>query len=555
MPVAETVSKAALDLAISWAQKRLRRQARAFRLGRIALEKAVASHLTFVRKWSGSVQFLQLPKARDISDSTIKLQIQTEPRRFRTTQANVPLRDESDLLTDDENYVLLGEPGSGKTTTLKRLARMLLTTPPRHKADIFQMPLVLLLRELPPAKTVSMAVAAALGMSYKVVTRRKLLPGSAVPVVSEDTYVGDHPIERVVADALNELHTVLILDGLDEVTPDARDAIAVEVGALARTLDTAKVIISSRTGDYRVQIDGFTVWELCPLNQTQIRQIAGRWLPRPEAFLSAIANLPYHDVIDRPLLLCQLLWLYRRDGGLPEQPTNVYKRVVRLLLEEWDAQRGIKRRSKYAGFESERKADFLAALAYEMTYVLNAKRFTEEQLVAIYLKIRVTFNLPEGEARAVAREIQTHTGLIVAAGDGYEFSHLSLQEYLCANYLVRANIPIPVGSRFASYVAPLAVAVALSSQPGAWLGRMLLSEGSGRLGFDGVVSLLSRVVAERPGFEETELLGFGILALCDTVDRYERQDARAVLLRILDLPVVLASVAAALRWYEILIRS
>ena len=90
-------------------------------------------------------------------------------------------------------------------------------------------------------------------------------------------------------------------------------------------------------------LEGFTAVEVAPLSATQVRDIASRWLPQPEEFLEALAALPYRDVADRPLLLRQLLLLYKRYGFLPEQPAQVYKRVIRLLLEEWDAQRHVVR--------------------------------------------------------------------------------------------------------------------------------------------------------------------------------------------------------------------
>jgi hypothetical protein len=132
------------------------------------------------------------------------------------------------------------------------------------------------------------------------------------------------------------------LDGLVRYTEarcegsvNMRRDTTLEIVRLARSVEGAKVVVSSRTGDLAIPLEGFTALEIAPLSQRQVHDIAARWLSHPDDFLEALAVLPYHDIADRPLLLRQLLLLYQRYGFLPEQPAQVYKRVIRLLLEEW----------------------------------------------------------------------------------------------------------------------------------------------------------------------------------------------------------------------------
>lgn len=360
--------------------------------------------------------------------------------------------------------------------------------------------------------------------------------------------VSGRPIETVIPAALSEVGAVVFLDGLDEIWADMRSHTSLEIIRLARGLEGAKVIVSSRTGDLTLPLEGFTAVEVAPLSADQVRDIAARWLPEPAEFLKALEALPYRDVADRPLLLRQLLLLYKRYGFLPEQPAQVYKRVIRLLLEEWDAQRHIIRRSKYAGFDPDRKIEFLAALAYHLTYNMKQKRFDELELIEACRRFTATFNLPSEDAMEVARELETHTGIFVeSAHEIYEFSHLSIQEYLCANYLVRDGDQRAIRAALASYAAPVAVATALSSRPSAWFARLVLSGPRLNVALD---SFLSRLIIERPFFELYEPLGFAALSLCESAAL--RRDVPEALTAFMTLGGVLESIGSALRWYALI---
>ncbi len=481
---------------------------------------ALNLHFREIDAWSNSIQFYGMSQPKAVEKATIALALHTQPRRFRATDSKAALRDEDDLFRHRGHSILLGEPGSGKTTTLKRVTRKLLfrDATANDKSAVF--PIVMRLREVVPGQTLHRRIADILGIAYSIVQVEKIVknpePGVAdVLIKSFETRCGDAKIEDLVPEVLDATSALLVLDGFDELRSEARDSFLQEMEALGRRLRASRILASSRTGDYTTNTDGFRILEICPLTTEQIVAIANQWLEDPDEFLRLLGEGPYQDLADRPLLLTQMLFVFDRYGYLPDQPSSIYKRVVRLLLEEWDAERRIRRPSKYAGFDPERKAEFLSALSYHLTYALRQRRFSENDLTSAYLAVREPFNLPPNEARQVAQEIQTHTGLIVATSeDTYEFSHLSLQEFLCANYLVRAPLPPVLSPFLTAYSAPLAVAVALSSRPGTFLSDIVL-RGRNIHAFEhnGLVSFLSRMTAERPFFERSEPLSFALFRL------------------------------------------
>ncbi len=216
------------------------------------------------------------------------------------------------------------------------------------------------------------------------------------------------------------------------------------------------------------------------------------------------------------------------------------------MLQDWDEQRRVVRPSKYANFFVEEKLEFLSTLSFELTIEHKTVRFRPDQLEEIYRKIAPRFGLPAGEAAKVAREIETHTGIIVESGGGFEFSHLSLQEYLCGYNLVRQ----PQGDRLMQYLreypAPVAVAVALSSDPSAWFASLVLDVGGLKREWP-VQSFLVRLTQERPWFTLSEALGHAILGVLMS---YPDKDSRPFedLLRVGES---WASVALALKYYRV----
>jgi hypothetical protein len=324
-------------------------------------------------------------------------------------------------------------------------------------------------------------------------------------------------LASIVSGVLNRLSVTLLFDGLDEVNGYAREQIESDIRELLELNETCRVFITCRTGDFRKPIPGTRTLEVCDLGTDDIRRLARIWLgDEAEFFVTKLGkNSSLAELGGRPLFLAHMLNIYRLGGQLPAQPCEVYELMTLLLIREWDRERGVIRKSAYADFGAEAKLRFLAALAYEFTYVNKVQSFTHHDLQSAYSKICLGFALPSSDSQAVAQELEAHTGIIVEAGyHSYEFSHLTIQEYLTAHYLVRTRF---AEARLTTYLtqfpAPLAIATALSAEPAAWLASILLPS-STRAGGASVSSFLTRLQLENPRFTEGAALGYCMLALC-----------------------------------------
>jgi hypothetical protein len=436
--------------------------------------------------------------------------------------------------------------------------------------DIYQYPVVLRLREL-RAPNLFLAIANTLGLTVTArtlgVNGKRDLPtdvefASATAAVdatlqhelaqqvlatSRTEYlVGDIPLEHYIADLLSSTNAVLLLDGLDELHPTVQALIRDQVARMSYRLRDSKIIMSCRTGELVTHVDGFDAIELCPLSAEEVAEIAGYWLPDPSEFLEALRSVPYGDVVDRPLLLVQLLFIYKRYGYLPPQPAQVYRKLIAILLHEWDAERGILRLSAYANFQSERKVEFLAALAHELTYRIRAKAFSDADFQLAYSLICARFSLPLSDAARVVAEVESHTGILHSGSAfTFEFSHLSLQEFLCADHIVRQPVTKRLWDYLREYPAPIAVATALSSDPSLWFAMIVLRADEQILATLAHV-FVHRVVIERPGFSVSAPLGAAIMRVSSVSSTIAPKD----LLELLQLPNVQESVASAFQYYR-----
>jgi DNA polymerase III delta prime subunit len=466
----------------------------------------VESHIRQVSNWAQQVQFFGMSTPHSTDSQTIPLSFHTIPRKFGSKNDAKHKETEEQILCSGGHILMLGDPGCGKTTSLKRLAWQVLTSEPRGETDTTQFPIVLRLRDMDLSKPLFPNLADQLGIPYDV--------RSTPQTVS---YLCDGTeLSYVLPKLIDPCHAMIMLDGLDEVPQELSQSLLKDVQLLVSRLSCSRLIATSRCGAFRQAIEGTRVLEVLPLDFHQTDALVRIWLPEPEEFYELLSKVPYRDVIERPLLVAQLLFLYLREGYLPEKPSTIYRKLVRLLLLDWDAERGVTRASAYATFDPDRKAEFLSELSYHLTVRCKSRVFTRELLLAAYIEIHQSFELPSGAAEDIVSELETHSGLIVQAGfERYEFAHASLQEYLCADYLVRSPVTPVYLEYVVDYPAPVAVAAALSSNPSEWLATLLLNVDTGKLYEKGWAAriLLERLVLERPVFRPSIALGVVFLKL------------------------------------------
>ena len=483
---------------------------------------ALTKHIVHAEAWSATINMLGLSMPADIEKQSIALAISSQPRKFHAVRDPDATTDESHILESSSSIIILGDPGAGKTTAIKRSLRRLIVESQELGALNYEFPLLVFGRDLSNDSNLFEAIFNAIGFTIS--------PGTAGINSKEfDDWLRNRPahIRQAVTTALLNAPVIVFIDGIDEINPTWRSDFERDVEYLNNTMSRGKIIATCRSGDWNRPLSNFEVYEINSLSETQIETIAAMWANDPTAFQSAISNIPYKEILDRPLLLTLLIIIFNQTGGLPDQPVDVYQRFVTLLISEWDEQRDIKRPSRFADFQSGRKSKFLSDAAYQLMMHIGVTRFNRMQILSALESTAARFGQSAEEIYAIVKELESHTGILVEAGFGnFEFCHLTVQEYLAASYLVGLS----ARSRDLEAVvnrspATFAVAVSLASDPTAFLaeGLMeLLGPHSGPFRHPArskfLKSFLARLRLERPTLTPSHMLGLSALLVVHTFD-------------------------------------
>jgi hypothetical protein len=442
----------------------------------------------------------------------VEIDLYLSPLKFRFDESEQieKVKGSSILKNLKNNKIIYGGAGAGKTTFIKKICCEYLEKPEEHP---FTCPVVIRFREIDYENH-------NYGKHFGLFTILIDILGIQIkfPIDKIDLFYNEYNslLKQTIISFLDDCKILLIADGFDEIpNSEIKRRIEREFNELALGLENSRFILTSRNNDFILKLPKTDSYEICPLNDEQIKKIIRNWLndkKKSDDLYDKIKKSPYYDTTMRPLTLSHLCAIYERRKTIPPKPRYIYDFVLNLLLETWDQQRSIIRPSDYAEFYIEKKKEFLANLAFWFTYHFNKNIFSSDELRLCYNDIHKAHNLPPSQAKKVVLELENHTGLFVQIGyNSYEFSHKSLQEFLSAKHM--HSLPkIPAHNILKFLPNETAIAISLSSSPNLYFENFLKDYKSYDEKYWNI--FLDRLVDESPDFDENPcVLVFFLIAI------------------------------------------
>lgn len=373
--------------------------------------------------------------------------------KTRTEYVNVPIS-LSQVLA--KNTIIIGGPGTGKSTLLRWLAVTFAQgrqwEPERlgPEADVDRLPVYVELGKLPDEYLQ--------GEGGNEPKWTELLPH----LISRQEGF-DEQAAAVVQRSLSDGRCLVLCDGLDEVVDQtARRRIAASLREFGRLCSGNRVIVSGRPAGL-VEVDSaFASFQRCrikPFSPEQVQAFFRFWYSldpslSPEEQIAGADNL-FHEVQNRPtvaelattpLLATIILLIWRNEGQLPEQRVELYEKCCKILIENWEAHHQVKR-GKWGKLSWMEHLRLLAPLAYRIHSQEQRTGVSRSTLIPILATVLLEESFcAEEDARQEASSFLEVAGLRSGllqrlGGDEYGFPHLVFQEYLAAHYIATRPYP------------------------------------------------------------------------------------------------------------------
>ncbi|MHC0066393.1 HEAT repeat domain-containing protein [Nostoc sp. UIC 10890] len=338
-------------------------------------------------------------------------------------------------------FVVLGEPGIGKTTLMSYFAVMLAEQQTEKlglSADLELLPILIRIRDLGKASTKNL-------LEY-------------VRNFANSIHVKELP-KGFFEHWLDDGRALILLDGLDEIAkPSDRHEFVKIIQSFLGQYSQNRAIITSRPAGYNrgfFGTDEFPHYQLEKFDDSQIDLFIQQWynsrLPnnpekaqeRQESLKKALATQERIKLLARnPLLLTIIALIHRYDAHLPRQRHKLYEQAVDTLLINWDVNKGIES-WKLNYIQLDDIKTLMQRLAYWIhsqgesgdkeggTLIDRDELITQLSQYISDCTYQVQKHQAQEEAKRLVDHITERCGLLNEQGqDRYGFVHKTFQEYL-----------------------------------------------------------------------------------------------------------------------------
>ena len=366
--------------------------------------------------------------------------------------------------TLSRKWVLLGDPGSGKTTFVNYLTQILAqknfeNLPAWQEKERSILPVVIILRNF-----YRWAQSKGESRANSNLLRKFILHD----LTNKDLIFANVLIEN----ALEAGQAILILDGLDEVPPgEARTFVRDSILAFHSRYVKNRFLITCRVLSYQnekwqLPKEYFPSFQLVPFNNEKIAEFIKAWYSEvaqkwnvPEAhttslakrLLNAVQRVDLARLAQNPLLLTVMALIHTEYGELPNSRAQLYQQAVDVLLWRWEQEKSKEHGGlsqmiallQEAGRDRNDLLLVLGQLAFEahrrggnMDVPEAVSGISQSELLATFRELHPMRSLDWAEA--ILDTMRLRSGLLIDRdGTVFTFPDRSFQEYLAATHLAK----------------------------------------------------------------------------------------------------------------------
>lgn len=320
------------------------------------------------------------------------------------------------LKPSNDNTVMIGDLGTGKSTALRRMLIKTIDTN-EQQSRRYPIPIYIRFRDL------NFAIDSPITDALCVEFERLTPSGDATDIIG----------------LLTDGKVLVLIDGLDELESD--DRIETALGLLntfSLTYSDSRIVITSRSLEVLETtnvLTRFSMYRILHLNFVQVKTMIRKWftdkIDEGEKLIREIMNpITFTTIPLTPLTMAMLAAVYRGNTrDLPANLTDLFDKYVGFALGQWDMNKGIEHQ-----IEWRIKRNMLCELAWKLLQT-NNRGMASKDIESVVEAKRNEIGLPF-DSGALVTEIIERSGLLVPTeNDLYMFKHYAFFSYFAGHQL------------------------------------------------------------------------------------------------------------------------